>query len=476
MRKNQTLIIAVALFLCSAVTAQAQNTFVVVELVTQPEPAARMGGENEMSGSAWLTFSTADAIANTTVTLYYSVPLAGDMELATGTDNTSASSTVVGTAEDGDDNDGNGTVVVNSIAGDTTTLVIRNVMLDVSAASGPVTVVAEIESSDLTDFLRFDGPNVGTVISDIVVGVEAEADAETVRTRGTAPGGMMAGLTLKESFKDAFMMGNELEIEFSGIPDGASLTAEVTGILIADPDATPPVTTENDDPYATVGAVSSDGKATVMLGGDDMSIAANSDMRVSPDMVMLNLTLTAEADNDDISFPLDVGEVMAKVTFTDDEVNTFVDAFTDYVTVFMIRPAQCELLFPVVSVLPNQGNWDTAISVTNPAYEDEMASGGLTFTFYGIGNMEATYDTTIDGVTGRGLEVDGTLSPGSTYQVMASEILTVTNWGEEFIGHVHLKADYTNCSGLGWVTDFMTVNQAYSALEIDADTGTGTNE
>ena len=125
-----------------------------------------------------------------------------------------------------------------------------------------------------------------------------------------------------------------------------------------------------------------------------------------------------------------------------------------------------------VCLLPNQGNWDTAISVTNPAYADEMASGGLTFTFYGIGNVEATYDTTIDGVTGRGLEVDGTLSPGSTYQVMASQILAVTNWGEEFIGHVHLRADYTNCSGLGWVTDFMTVNQAYSAVEIDADTGT----
>ena len=117
-------------------------------------------------------------------------------------------------------------------------------------------------------------------------------------------------------------------------------------------------------------------------------------MRVAPDKVVLNLTLTAASNDDDISFPLDVGEVMAKVTFTDDEVDTFVDAFTDYVTVFMIRPAQCELLFPVVSVLPNQGNWDTAISVTNPAYEDEMASGGLTFTFYGIGNVEATYDTT----------------------------------------------------------------------------------
>ena len=70
------------------------------------------------------------------------------------------------------------------------------------------------------------------------------------------------------------------------------------------------------------------------------------------------------------------------------------DAFTDYVTVFNIRPAQCELLFPVVTVLGE--TWDTAISVTNPAYGDEMAAGGLTFTFYGIGSppVVAMYDTT----------------------------------------------------------------------------------
>ena len=38
-----------------------------------------------------------------------------------------------------------------------------------------------------------------------------------------------------------------------------------------------------------------------------------------------------------------------------------------------------------------------------------------------------------------------------------------------------LLADYTNCSGLGWVTDWMTVNQAYSAVVIDADTGADPN-
>ena len=179
-----------------------------------------------------------------------------------------------------------------------------------------------------------------------------------------------------------------------------------------------------------------------------------------------------------MSFPLSRGSVMAKATFTDATGggdDNFEDAFTDYVTVFNIRPAQCEILFPVVTVRPDLAlPYYTAISVTNPAYADEMASGGLTFTFYGMGGVVATYDTTVDPIVGIGLEDDGTLSPGGTYQVLASEILAATDWGETFQGHVHLRADYTHCSGLGWVTDFATVNQAYSAVVIDADTGTDT--
>ena len=104
-----------------------------------------------------------------------------------------------------------------------------------------------------------------------------------------------------------------------------------------------------------------------------------------------------------------------------------------------------------------------------------MASGGLTFNL--LWDREcppkvAEYDTTMDGVTSEvGLEGDGTLSPGGTYQVLAHEILAATDWGATFQGHVHLLADYTNCSGLGWVTDWMGINQAYTATVIDLDTG-----
>ena len=189
------------------------------------------------------------------------------------------------------------------------------------------------------------------VIGGIKVGVEASVETVTVRTRGTGAGGVMASLTLKESFKGAFMTGNMVTVDSSGIPAGATLAAMVTSNLVANAEADPPVEITADTPYATVGAVK-DGSFTVTLGGEEPD--DNVDSRPAPASVTLELTLTADPGDEDaeISFPLDRSSVMAKALFTDMQGgdDNFEDAFTDYVTVFNIRPAQCELLFPVVTV------------------------------------------------------------------------------------------------------------------------------
>ena len=470
MRKIQTLLIAGILLLATAGVAQAQN-FAEVKLFTTPEDFAREGGKNEAAGSILLNSSDEAALRaeGAMIMLHFSVPLAADID-ATSQGETATAVTVTGDsgaevtgmAED-EDNDGNGTIIIDPGSNTNQNLLIQNVKLDVSGAAGAVTVTLKV-TAGTDDFIRIDGPSSAMVIGDIKVGVEASVTAVTVRTRGTGAGGVMASLTLKESFKGAFMTGNMVTVDSSGIPEGATLEAIVTSNLVANPDATPAVEIDAMTPYATAGAVK-DGSVTVTLGGNDGTFD-----RPTPASVTLELTLTADPDNEDISFPLARSSVMAKALFTDMQGgnDNFEDAFTDYVTVFNIRPAQCELLFPVVTVMDP---WNTAISVTNPAYEDEMASGGLTFTFYGMENVVAMYDTTVDTITGVGLEADGTLSPGGTYQVLVNQILGATDWGETFQGHVHLLADYTNCTGLGWVTDWMGVNQAYSAVVIDADTG-----
>ena len=201
------------------------------------------------------------------------------------------------------------------------------------------------------------------------------------------------------------------------------------------------------------------------------------DMMMDGESVPTSVTVTLMLDtsDEDVQLPLQAGEIQARVTIADigtADPDDFIDKFTTFMTIFKIRPAQCTMLFPVVTVMDP---WQTVISISNPAYGDEPADGSLEFTFYrqaseGM-NFEPVRYTTGPESPGSGLEVDGTLAAGSTYQAYIRDILAAAEWGETFVGHVHVTADYTGCTGLGWVTDFATVNQAYLAVVLDSDTG-----
>ena len=180
---------------------------------------------------------------------------------------------VTGMAEN-DDNDGNGTIMIDQVVhrAPVSNLLIQGVKLDVSSADGAVTVTLAITpGAETNDFIRIDGPSSAIVISGIKVGVEPSATAVTVRTRGTVAGGKMVSLTLKETFKGAFMTGDQVTVDFSGIPKGATLTAMVTSNPVLPEKETRPswVRTRHSilmsDPFAMAGAVK-DGSVTVTLG------------------------------------------------------------------------------------------------------------------------------------------------------------------------------------------------------------------
>ena len=71
MRKNQVLVVAVALLFCSAVAVQAQGIYEVVGVAK----TAREGGGAEMAGGVVLFLRTGDA-GSGMVTVEYSAPLA----------------------------------------------------------------------------------------------------------------------------------------------------------------------------------------------------------------------------------------------------------------------------------------------------------------------------------------------------------------------------------------------------------------
>ena len=271
MSKTKTLFtMALLVLLGSMGAAQAQN-FSQVKIFTTPADFAREGGKSEAAGSILLNSSAEAALRadGAMIMLHFSVPLAADIDATTVADGGvtvtgDPTAEVTGMAED-DDNDGNGTIMIDPTTNAGLNLLIQGVMLDVSGADGAVTVTLKV-TAGMDDFIRIDGPSSAMVISGIKVGVEASVTAVTVRTRGTDTGGKMVSLTLKESFKGAFMTGDMVTVDFSGIPMGATLTAMVTSNFVVNPTADPPVPITETTPYAMAGAVE-DGSVTVTLGG-----------------------------------------------------------------------------------------------------------------------------------------------------------------------------------------------------------------
>jgi hypothetical protein len=477
---RKTLLFATVLLLCAG-AVQAQVTR--YELVTVPEESARKGGLKETGGTVFLntTGGSNPSVTTESIMFHFSAPLATDTPEYNGF--LAGRSVVTVTEKDTADNDGNGTIAATSIVETELTASIRGLLFDVSEASAPVTVTITAVANASTDanvFITiYEGPTTANVITDIALGVKAEAKSSRVNSRGTGATGVKATLTIEEGFKGAFMHGNTLELEIDGLPNEVKVGVVSDKLAAVDGDeadstASPPV-----DDASTPTAMLSAGSVTgdedgddkiifIDLGDDRPSDDGETNGKQVPSKFELTLTLTADSGVEDskVSFPLDISSISARVTFSGS--SDFEDAFTSAATIFEIRHAQCTMVFPVVTVMPDMG-WDTAISITNPGYGVPTADGELRLTFYGNDQDPVMVFPTM----GTGLPEDGSgiLPAGNVYQALVSEILKESNWGDSFQGHVHVLADYPGCTGVGWVTDWMGVNQAYNAVVINSDTG-----
>lgn len=453
-KQLKSVALSAALVLCLATAAEAQ-TIARVTLLTNPVAGAREGGKMEASGDIFLSIEgVADSVAG--IVLTYSAPVAGDTANITLANVSLATTPLDSTKKK---------LSLGAPTGATVT--VRNVMLDVSGSSGAVTVQVALESAE-EDLALLVGADTANVITEIQMGLTATAKmSDTVRTRGTPADGVDATLTIKEGFKDAFMAGDMLSVELSGIPTGATVSVEGPTYKTTDDDG-------NDLTGADLAAVPmlavSPGSVTGEAGEDKtveltLGSTVSGSERAAPSEFDLTLTFVAnpEAEMKDLTFPLAEGMVAANATFKGDN---FVAAKTADATVFMIRPAQCILLFPTVAYLPDlDPDWDTAFSVTNPGYVEDPISGMLEFTLYSMTGEMMEKDSTDLGVL-HGVDGDGDVAAGGSAQFLASDLVDST-----FRGQLRVVADYPDCNGLGWVTNFIGVNQAYPATVIDADTG-----
>ena len=179
MSKTKTLFTMALLVLLGSMGAAQAQDFAEVKIFTTPADFAREGGKNEAAGSILLNSSAEAALRARRCNDHaaflrspcgrYTAATQGDVTMTGVTVTGDTGAEVTGMAED-DDNDGNGTIMIDPTTGAGQNLLIQGVMLDVSGADGAVTVTLKV-TAGTNDFIRIDGPSSAMVISAIKVGV-----------------------------------------------------------------------------------------------------------------------------------------------------------------------------------------------------------------------------------------------------------------------------------------------------------------
>ena len=470
MRKSQVLVVAVALLFCSAVAVQAQGIY---EVVGTPV-TAREGGAAEKAGGVVLFLRTGD-IGSGTVTVQFSADLAAGTAPMVRRGSTIGGNTAAVDMDmvDMDDN----TVMVDlgasGLGGTSSVYTIHNVRLDLRDATVPVTATVSGDENAIVS-------GVVPVVSSIEHGLEVEAgDMASILTRG---GSGMATVTVGEAFRSAFTAESHVILRVSGVPDKATL--DVMHVQPA-ADATSPTADVANTVTLAVGA---DNTADIVTGGDVQTAALTTiDGDGEPIEIMISFSGGGPAASalDSVMLALDLmspataeGRVSVAATMAPEEPDDadmpgadeeyFDEVLTDAVALFTFEPASCTLLYPYVVSLPNLDPfWDTGIAVTNPsAMTANPLDGAITFTLFMNGAEEPMVYTTGAGTPRSALNDEGMLEAGNTYTVRLAELLA---WVEpefdaendDFVGHLFVNTDFTHCRGVGWVTDFQKVNQAY---------------
>jgi len=131
----------------------------------------------------------------------------------------------------------------------------------------------------------------------------------------------------------------------------------------------------------------------------------------------------------------------------------------DGFTVLSIMPNTTSLLVPYVS---EELGYHTGLAIANTTKDiwtdDEGGAveqeGYITVTFYpNDGGAAIVYSTKTDAVKGKGL-TSGVLKAGSTWTVLASELLAAKGRTSAFSGYAIITTEFTNAHGASYISNF----------------------
>ena len=371
------------------------------------------------------------------------------------------------TGADAEEDDRVATVCAN-VGNDTASINVEGVLVSL-VGTGATSVTVTVRGTG--DVRLPGGTATATVISAVVdplIDDNVNADAlELIRHTGKPSSGTEFHLVITEAHNDSFD-GGQLELQFSGIPEGVTVTgldAWVTTKKLHDADPTKTAALANqvsvnmemsrDEP-----AADEDGEATVFLqtripaveavpsaeppvtGSPTGGVLSSSDI----DVVVVR-GMASGADDDDL-LPIDLAIQVAVdlgPTGDDDELDSkgqpfFASDRTTPMTIIESTSAQTTLTAPyaIAGSGTGGGGYETGIAVSNMSSGGDAQPGAIRFDFYVGGEMMS--HTTAD-----------MLEPGDTFSILLGELFQ--NAGS---GYLIITTDFTKGDANLFISDFAT--------------------
>ncbi len=507
MKKTMLLVLVMMLSLAAAAFAQAPGATFVAS--TESVTTVVKSGHTELTGDIFLTIAPGDvlAIATGTFTLQYSVGVTSPLdEIQVLTSGITAAINVAGSS--GKD----GLVVINvtgaagvPVAG--SYIRIHGVRVD-AFASATNTVSVSITS---TGNAVQNGQFTANVINGLKPGLLATEDSESVTINGLAPidtactdASPCAKIVLLEGFLNAFgvtaatdttqTQSQLVRIQLSGPPPtGATIVFPATATnglangakwVLADSTGktlSAPQEIADDASGADLEvyyALASDNLPTLqedfIVDGIKV-LAADADVPIAAGTITFRATLAP-----------DKAAFTSKGLVTDLPIPRYEVDWTAAQDLVVIKGNTTSLLVPLfmsktVEVPqwgPGPAYYDTGLAIANTTSDPGKKNMGIDsaaikqagkINFYIFLQGEATPVTYTTGAAspGTGLDADGNLPAGSTYVVLASEILTAAGLDvtENFQGYMIVVTNFTNAHGIEYVGDFIHVMQT-SAMHV----------
>ena len=485
--KSRFLILTMGLLMVLAIGVDAYAQ-VVFTVSGSNRPRGRMNGHGELAGGITLaklsgTSKYRDEVGS--VIIDYGVPVTNDV----GDGENTITVNICGTANtdadaltDVDDNTVTVTVAVNRTA------ITANDAIDVSGVllslvgSGQERIVATVTS---TGGVRLpSGSNMVSVINAVVDELTddgVDVPNVLVLTRHTGDedpeGDTQFHLVIEENTVDSFA-GAEIDLEFSGIPDGVTLTLDAwvaTKDTYDDEDVDLMVSLAETVQDGVMQDLSNDQVAigdendmedTVTAEGNETTVFIGSNMfpidrgpAEAPDPVTVEggaLSPTAvdvvivrgsidlgDDDNVEALLPLNleilvtanVGPTGDADDVADEGPPVFATDMTTAVTVIESTSAQTTM---EVAYVLSEGAYDTGIAVSNMT--DDQA-GAVHFALY-MNGEEMKYST------------PSMMQPQTTMAVLLSEVLRMAGHSGSFRGYMIITADFTKADAGVFVSDF----------------------